>query len=432
MARRFASWMAGWMAAVALALPAQAGMFARPCSEPVVFRGAAVNALVLPWRVDPSQPRAQEAGRQVSSLAHLQLLMGMLPLGSIGAVDLVAEPDGVCDVDDVLSRVSRQGVQGDRLAPGQAVVAVWGRLFAQDGELYVQTYLRFARQGESGLQPETLLLRWGGVELKAGLPMQGVAFAPRRITLDDLARVDAATRAALQVRPQPEADAPGTPFPSAGRQGLPYWITEQRGDWLRLQPMRGGLPAGWVRAQPRDEVAQWSLSRWLPELDYALAVAGWLRLQVGAGRGMAPEERARLTAFVEAALGRYERAVPTEQAPAAWGLAASLRGQMAWARGEQAAAAGLFAQARERLPASAAAANLAAVSALVGTPASAESTQRLGRSLLGALALSPQDPVLRANLAALYALYADRPGFSPFAPAELAQRQQVLGAPRQP
>lgn len=411
--------------ALSFAAPARAGMMGRACSDPFVFRGAAVNVLVLPWRVDGGGTRLQAAGRQVSSLAHLQLLMGMLPLGSIGAVDLVAEPGAVCDVEEVLARVSRGGAEGGTLARGQAVVAIWGRLFEQDGELFVQTYLRFARQGEAGLAPERLLLDWGGAELQAGLPMQALAFAPRRIRLDDLARIDAACREALRVRKTPDAGAPGVAFPSSPRQGLPYWISEQRGDWLRLAPMRDGLPAGWVRARSGDDTPDWSLSRWLPELDYALGVAAWLRLQVG---GHAQQEGAGLARVATAALARYEDAVPADQAPAAWGLAAALRGHLAWVGGDRRAAATFFAQARERLPASAAAANLAAVSSLISTPADAGSAQRLGRSLLGALAMAPGDAMLRANLAALYRVYADKPGWSPFGAAELAQRQQVLSA----
>ena len=412
---------------LALAAPAQASMFARPCSDPVVFRDAAVNALVLPWRADAGAARLQATGQQISSLAHLQLLMGMLPLGSIGAVDLVAGPGAICDVDEVLMRVSRQGVQGGTLAPGQAVVAIWGRLFEQEGELFVQTYLRFARQGEAGLAPETLALRWGGMQLQAGLPVQALAFAPRRIRLDDLARIDAASRAALRVRATPDASAPGVEIARASRDGLPYWITEQRGDWLRLTPMRDGLPAGWVRARSGDEIPEWSLSRWLPELDFAQGVAGWLRLQAG---GVTEAERVRLAAYVETALTRYEAAVPAALAPSAWGLAAALRGQLAWVRGDRPAAARAFAQAHERLPASAAAANLAAVSALAGQPANAETAQTLGRNLLGALALAPEDTLLRANLTALYRAFAEEPRWSPFNAAELAERLQVLRSAR--
>jgi hypothetical protein len=328
-------------------------------------------------------------------------------------------------VEEVLLRVSRGGVQGGTLAPGQAVLAIWGRLFEQDGELFVQTYLRFARQGADGqgLVPERIGLHWAGAELQAGLPMQALAFAPRRITLADLARIDAACRDALRVRPTPDAASPGVEIGASARQSFPYWITESRGDWLRLEPMRPGLPTGWVRARAGEGQPDWSLSRWLPELAYAEAVAGWLRLQVG---GVQDAERARLARGVDAALARYEAAVPADQAPTAWGLAAALRGHLAWTQGDRRAAAALFTTAKERLPASAAAANLAALSSLSGQPGNPDNAQRLGRSLLGALAMAPQDATLRANLAALYRVYADKPGWSPFGAAELAQRQKVL------
>lgn len=407
----------------ALALPARGMDFNRACSDPVVFRGAAVNALVMPWRAEGDAFVLQPASRQVSSLAHLQLLMGMLPLGSVGAVDLVAQPGVVCDVDRVLERVSRVGVEGGTLAPGQAVLALWGRLFEQDGVLYVQTYLRFGRQGATGLAPETLSLRWGGAELRAGLPLQALAFAPRRIALDDLARIDTASRAALQVRRAPDPAAPGQPIGSSSRLSFPYWVTGQRGDWLQLKPMRAGLPEGWVRARSGDEIPDWSLARWLPELAYAEAVAGWLRLQVG---GLGAAEEQRLAGFVEAALGRYEAAVPADLAPAAWGLAAALRGHLAWRRGDLKAAAALFASARERLPASAAAANLAAMADLAQREPDAQTAHRLGQRLLGGLALAPGDTLLRANLAALYRVYAERPDWSPYGADELAARQQVL------
>jgi len=413
-----------------LATSAQAAMFNRDCSDPVVFRGAAVNALVLPWRVDGDSPRLQAASRQISSLAHLQLLMAMLPIGSVGAVDLLAEHGAVCDVEQVLLRVSRGGVQGGTLAPGQAVLAIWGRLFEQDGELFVQTYVRFARQdaGGQGLVPERIKLSWGGAELQAGLPMQALPFAPRRISLADLARIDAACREALRVRPSPDAASPGVAFGTSAGQSFPYWVAESRGDWLKLAPMRAGLPEGWVRARAGEAQPDWSLARWLPELDFALGLAAWLRLQVGAE--LVNGEPAGLAALATAALARYEAAVPADQAPAAWGLAAALRGHIAWTQGDRRAATALFAAAKERLPASAAAANLAAVTALSNVSGSPDSAQRLNRSLLGALAMAPDDALLRANLAALYRVYADKPGWSPFGAAELAQRQQVLEAAR--
>lgn len=406
------------------ALPARA-MDIRPCSSPVVFSGAAVNAMVLPWRADSGGEALQAASRQISSLAHLQLMMAMLKYGSIGAVDLVAEPRRTCDVDGVLAQVSRVGTPTGTLARGQAVLAIWGRLFEQDGELFLQTYLRFARQGAQGLAPETLGLDWAGAKFTAALPAQALSFAPRRIRLEELAAIDRASRAALLVRQQPDDAAPGLEIGRSVSQSFPYAIVETRGDWVRVAPMRPGLPAGWMRARADGDVAQWALTRWLPELDFADAIAGWLRLQVG---GLQPAEREAMARAVDAGLTRYERAVPGVLAPSAWGIGAALRGQLAWSQGRRAAAAELFVNALQRLPASAASTNLAAVSALSGVEPGAAAAQQLSQRLLAALALSPRDPQVLANLQALYGLFARHPDWSPWAPAELAERQALLRA----
>lgn len=400
----------------------------RPCSDPVVFSGAAVNALVLPWRAQAGAPALEAASRQMSALAHLQLLMSMLKFGSIGVVDLVAEPRQVCDVDQVLSRVSQTGVASGRLKAGQGVVVLWGRLFEQDGELFLQSYLRFARQGADGLVPEVLKvpLRTGDttLEMQVALPAQALSFAPRRIRLEDLARIDKAFRDALRVRPSPDLAVPGVEIGSSTRLSFPYWVAESRGDWLRLAPMRPGLPAGWVRARTGDDTPDWSLSRWLPELDFAEGVAGWLRLRAG---GVPAAQRQPMADATLAALARYERAVPADQAPSAWGLAAGLRGQLAWGADQREAAAQQFTQAAARLPGTAAARQTAAVIKAAQQPLDGTTAKALADELLAVLALDPRDALVRANLQALYRLYAQRPDWSPFTPQELAMRQQLLG-----
>ena len=167
-----------------LARGAQA-MDSRPCADPRIFPGAAVNAIVMPYRVDgpAPAPELRLASRQIAALVHLEVLTSMLKYGAVGATDLLAEADGICDVDSVVARLTQPGAPG-ALRAGQALVMVWGRLFGQGEQLYVQSFVRFFRQGERGPLPELLNVAAGEgaarLNLQASWPTQALAFAPRK------------------------------------------------------------------------------------------------------------------------------------------------------------------------------------------------------------------------------------------------------------
>ncbi|CAN5237974.1 hypothetical protein BH11PSE10_BH11PSE10_01310 [soil metagenome] len=408
---------------------ARAMDFARPCTDPRVFPGAALNAIVMPYRFDgPTPPDLRAASQQISTLVHMEMMLSMLKYGSVGAIDLVAEPGAVCDVDQVVRRVTRPDAPG-ALKPGQALVLLWGRLFEQEGELYVQSYLRFFRQGRDGPLAETLALKTGegtgtSLLLQAAWPTQALAFAPRRISRAELARVDREFRQSTLLRERPEAGAPGRVMAFVPGQSQPYWVTGRQGDWLQLKAMQGNLGGGWIKATDSNApVREWSLQRWLPELAFADAVNGMMRLRQGDG---SEADAARLRAAVMQGLDRYESAVPADQAPTAWGLAAVMRAQLAWTAGQREEAARQFARARELLPAYAGARNLAAVTAMAATPLNADSAARLSRQLLAALAVAPQDPQVLMNLAKLYQLYSQKPSWSPFEPEVLKAQIALL------
>ena len=329
--------------------PARAGGV-EPCEYASVFPGAALNVLVLPYRYEAPRggdggvavavpPELELASRQLAALVHLETLMSLLKYGSVGAKNLLAEPSQLCDVERVLARIGRPGESGGAPAPGalrggQAVLLLWGRLFEQGGQLYLQSYLRFARQGPQGLADERLGFELGpGLpRLEAGLPVQALAFAPRRIGRQELARVDRDFRQAMLLRKEPRADAPGRSIDFSPHEAFAYWITAARGDWMQLQPMAGG-PAGWVQVRG-EATPDWSLQRWLPELAYVDAVAGFMRLRTSQ-QPVTVAERQRMLRAIETGLARYEQALAAELAPQPWGLAAALRGWLAWERRER-------------------------------------------------------------------------------------------------
>ena len=159
-----------------------------------------------------------------------------------------------------------------------------------------------------------------------------------------------------------------------------------------------------------------------------------MRLRAGPGFGSVPIERTR--AAIDAGLRRFEAAVAAENAQAARGLARAMQGFLRWdadntAEG-RAQAAGLFADARARMPEYAAARNLAAVTRplLPGEAFDARSLARLGRELTGALALDPGDGIVLGNLERVYRVYAAQPEWSPFGTESVAQRLAVVQATR--
>jgi hypothetical protein len=426
------------LAAIA-AMPAYAGSML-PCSQARVFTGAALNSFVLPYRYvgERATPELLQASRQISALVHFEILFNLLKYGGVGGTDLVAPPGEICDVDFVVSQVSGDKGPGS-LVNGQTLLITWGRLFEEGDQLYIQSYLRFFRQGPKGPMPETLAVHLAGagsgLNLSATLPAQAIAFAPRRISRADLARVTEEFKRAMVVRPQKDLNVPGQSIDFRHEVAFPYGVTRAEGDWMWLQPLTSVGPAGWVRARVRDsdEAGSWSLRRWLPELDYVDAVASFMRLRAGSPPfARYSPERAR-DAF-DAGMRRFEAAVPAAEAPAAYGLARALRGFMQWeadtSNEGRAKAAELFKEAQADMPEYAAARNLAAVTRPLraGATFDAPSSARLGSELVGALALAPGDAVVLDNLQRVYKLYADRPQLSPFDAREVKQRQQVIKA----
>lgn len=420
--------------ALLLPLVAQGGQ-QRPIDDPAVFEGAAVNSFVLPYRYVGSDrtPELDLASRQISGLVHFEILFSLLKYGDVGGSDLVAAPGSVFNVDEVIERVTKDVGPGV-LRPGRVLVVTWGRLFEQGDQLYVQSYLRFMRRGEKELVPETISVQLAGadarLELAAALPAQSIAFPPRRISKKDLARVDAEFRRSMVVRQERSLDAPGQSIDFGAGDSFPYSIMRAEGEWIWIEPMRDG-PKGWVRARIGDHGGpdSFSLQRWLPELAYVDAIAGFMRLRGGVeGAGAAS-----MRASISDGFTRFERAVSAEEARAPYGLARAVQGFVAWDLGDpknRADAARLFAEARALMPEYADARNLAAVTQplLDAKGLDKASAATLGRDLAGALALDPDDTVVLGNLERVYTVFAAQPTLSPFTQEELSRRMAVVRA----
>lgn len=275
---------AALMMVVGLSLPAlaHAGIQNVPCDRPFVFEGAAVNVVVLPF----SAPRAlasqsDEIGRRLAALVQRETLLSIVSFGSVGAVQLVGDPEAGCTPEVVLAKLTgREPGARSPLAAGRGLVMVWGRLYADGDEIYLQTFVRFLRHGVD----EAVTLPVGaGRSVTLRPSTQAFACVPRRIARADLDRIDAAFAEADLVRSAPGGGVARQIPPDVA---FSYYVTEVRDDWMHIRTHDGDIE-GWVRA--RTDTPEWSLRRWMPELSFVRGVVGYLAYQVArSANGSAP------------------------------------------------------------------------------------------------------------------------------------------------
>lgn len=410
------------------ASPAGAGVANVPCRTPFVFRDAAVNVVVLPYESAAEIGSSAGLGTRLAGLLQLQALRSIAKLGSVGAVQMVG---GDCDADLVVDRLlGKQPGAEATLRPGNGLVVVWGRLYSREGSVFLQTYCRFLRAGLD----ERLELMAGGRPFSGQLSAQAFACAPRKVTTEDLRSFEQQFYRSMVVRQEPDEKASGTPMPP---EPVPYWITDVRQDWMRIDSQRGGL-RGWVRLSGEHD--PWSLARWMPELAYVEGIAGYLRYRISA------KESGRAAASwideVDRALAEYERSLePPPGAPAATGLRPAgwrtavasavqlqLRGMLSATKvdataADRDAALDLFDRARALVPHDGNARNLAAMMRLSRALDGADggvSAKATAEELLQALGTDPANPLLLDNLESAYEVLLAQPG----TPASLTGRER--------
>lgn len=406
--RRFAALVAA-TAAFAVADARAGGRL--PCREAAVFPRAAVNALILPYRAEGLDPM------RLSALAQQEVLFSMLKYRSVGATELTGEPEQ-CDVRTILQKVNRG--DGNSLLKGGGLVLIWGRVYEQEGEVYLQSYVRLLRsQTPEALRAE---LRSGDakLELEGRLIAPATALAPRRMTKKDFAEIERRAKQALVVRESPEENAPTKVLPISPTDPLSYSVIQTQGEWMRIQSLGDTRLNGWVRA--RKTTPEWSLRRFMPELAYVDGIVGYLRLMAGVRQDA---ERSQVLVSMRDAFREYEKAVGPDASPQAQALARSLTALALWNDPERRAeAAKLFAEALDFAPSAPDIRVLAAITApaLSGQAADKETLSQLNRSLLGALAVDPANPAGLGNLERLYTFAARSPATSPYPPDELRTR----------
>ena len=286
---------------------AKAGIAHRDCRFPMVFEGAAVNVVVLPYSYAGKNYSLTNLGNRLSLLVKLDVLSHILEYGSVGAVQMempegVSKDDPSCLPETVLpillgTRPPNMALAGmfadtrgsvNALRPGHGLVLVWGLLYEEGDDVFVQTYARFLRRDVD----ETITFQADGSSFSAKPSSQLLAFTPQKFTQSELKQIEDSYRRADYVRDQPNDSSHGDQLPQLvakcagyGCDDSPvhagFYVQEKRGGWIRIQymdPTQGQRKEGWIHSD--GGLAGAPLDKILPELKFIEGCAGYLRLRV--------------------------------------------------------------------------------------------------------------------------------------------------------
>jgi hypothetical protein len=392
------------------ALPTLAGAPAVDCRRPFVFSSADVNFVVLPYTNSVSRQRPLSlTSARLTLMIQTDAIFAILKYGNVGAVRLVVGPQDAadCQPDTVAAKLTGDmpGAEAT-IMPGHGLVLFWGRLYEENGDIYVQSFARFLRRG----LVEDLSFSLGKAKYVGRMANQSVAFAPRKLTSEDVSEIAAEFQRIAIVREEPRDDSPGLPMPvepnGFGTSPFTYTVLEAKNDWMRIEA-KGLGPSGWIHGG--GDFGSIERQR-MPELDFVDGISGYLRYRE-AVEGSAKEQTSfRTVSWAEDALRRYEEAADSKQAPVALAAAKTAHGLLEMlgplsAASKEAAALQLFQDASDLTPYSGDARNLELIvrwrlAYKGGGPGLQPAT--IADGFVQAAVLAPDDPDILLNLQNVY------------------------------
>lgn len=411
---------------LSVSAPAPAVDFNVDCLTPEVFPDADVNVVILPYDYAGKHLQLSEAARRLAMLIQLDTIFSIAKYGSVGAVHTVQrEAADQCQPATVLAQLTNQIPGAKRtLRQGGGLVLLWGQLYEEGDDLYVQTYVRFLRRE----QTEELTIEVRNRSFTVRPPSQALAFPPRHMTRKDLGEIERAFKERVMVRESPNDQAKGAPpIMDLSADQQTYSVTAIQGEWIRIRSMSlRHFSEGWVHAGGSS--SSWPLRRTMPELAIVDALAGYLRMRVAADAGKPMQEQ--MLKWVEEAASRYADTDSDADDPLPISVVRSTTGMLRMQRikpGDATirAVRQAWTGAAALVPYNSAARNLDVMGRLCtllwapnASSAEVAPPQRsffrfAADNLTGALALGADDPDIAKNLAQIYLLL-----LSPNAPTE--------------
>jgi hypothetical protein len=264
--RKLPSFAAGGLLYL-MSLQAQAGAMS-PCSNPTVF-DANVQVHIFPFT---SEKKLSDKARALATLLQRHVLFAALKYPSIGVEELIDDASP-CSFQQVAGRINA------RLKPEQTAIFLSGRIFEQDGRIYLKNFV-------SVKTPEgKRAIRWPPGNESQGMtttqiPTEIDGFAPRTIPVSFLERLEPSQLQARRVHKEPSNESPFTELPDGMRDRYTFLVFEGRDDWMRVRVMPFGIE-GWIPAHALASGQE--LKGEFPELYFVDALVGYFSIPQNAG-----------------------------------------------------------------------------------------------------------------------------------------------------
>jgi hypothetical protein len=398
-----------WLASLVAATRAHAGAISACGGQPFAFRDADVNVVILPYFQSGLSPRSLNGlGSQLALLVKLETLYRAMTYDRWGIVLLTGRKEE-CDAE----RIATDLLLTNMIRPGGRLIMVWGKLYQQDQDVYVQTFAKTYRNPPSGekVAPPELGMQLGGKTFLGRIGGDEFAFPPEQLPIKVMDAIADNFRKAVFVYDKPDVNSNKHPIPldqfrkCDNCQGaLAFTVQGREGNWIHVKGQGNWVGDGYLLAH-LDEAN--SLDRQMPEIGFLQGLMGFLRYT-----GQAPQgEQSRSSAgmqVAEQALTDYARREEAAQEPETKAAAMQLTGILEFARSKKDSSE-QFDVAYQLVPYSSDARNLAAVFRLYrvyNSPAKNLRPLDIANDFVAAVALDPRNSLVLANLQSFYELLA--------------------------
>jgi hypothetical protein len=378
--------------------------------KPFAFQTAEVNVVILPYFQSGSSPRELNGlGSQLALLIKLETLYRAMSYDKWGIV-LLTGPKNECDPE----KIANELLVSNQIHPGGRLIIVWGKLYQQDQDVYVQTFAKTYRSPlpDEKVAPAEFTMQFAGKTFEGNVTREQFAFPPEQLPISVMNSIAANFEKAIFHYDAPQLSSNKTQLPLyAFRKcdncpdALAFSVEGREGDWIHVKSQRGkDSKDGYLVAHLEEGM---SLNQQMPEVSFIQGLMGFLRYvpqdpKIGQSQstlGMRVAEQA-LTDYV----GRDQVAQEPETKAAALQLSGILEFEQ-----NRKDSSEQFDAAYALVPYSSDSRNLAAVFRLYreyNLPAKNLRPRDVADDFLAAVALDPKNATVLANLQSFFELLA--------------------------